>query len=484
MRLGRLLTPLLIALLFLPAPVSSKFGVVKTRARFAMYHPPAFYAPARQLKLSVDSVDMRTGLMLASRLQHFLEEGLMRENFKLTPSAPTLLQCTLTDATASLDTTTRSESVNVHVGEHTEKDKKGKTKRVEDCKFRTVPVTYLLSSGHVAMDVKALDTETQGVLMSQLVEHAYRQESPIGGPPKCGGESYGVQHGQLQDPLAILGLLGDQAVNDTLGLAAGFDETREVLLAVDDELKPGNAQASAGNWQAALDTWTSVAVRSSAAEAARQYNLGVAHEALAAAGMHSGELDAAASHLSQAQECYAQALQLDPDEKYFRDTLTRTEGDRQLLQQEMEQASAEDAANAGAAPCRPAPAAAPLAIPLEGWPPGEPNTTHDYRVYVRTRLSALPGQPADALKQELLAAAGDYSVKPDEAQRVLDSETQRLAVMQRNLDQYREDFQAAAADGLITSEKRQMLRKRQQILHLSDAQVKAIEAKFGFQEAN
>ena len=84
----------------------------------------------------------------------------------------------------------------------------------------------------------------------------------------------------------------------------------------------------------------------------------------------------------------------------------------------------------------------------------------------------------------MLAAAGDYSVKPDEAQRVLDSETQRLAVMQRNLDQYREDFQAAAADGLITSEKRQMLRKRQQILHLSDAQVKAIEAKFGFQEAN
>ncbi len=53
------------------------------------------------------------------------------------------------------------------------------------------------------------------------------------------GATYGVALGQLQDPLAILGLFGDQVVDETLPLVTGYDEPREVLLAVDDPLTPG-----------------------------------------------------------------------------------------------------------------------------------------------------------------------------------------------------------------------------------------------------
>jgi hypothetical protein len=70
------------------------------------------------------------------------------------------------------------------------------------------------------------------------------------------------------------------------------------------------------------------------------------------------------------------------------------------------------------------------------------------------------------------------------ALQVLDSETRRLALVRQNMEKYREDFQAAAADAVITADERQMLRKRQQILHLADEQAKEIESQFKFQETD
>ncbi len=462
-------------LCFLVAPLWSKFGVNKTHARFSIYHPPAFLTPQRQLRLEVGSVDMRTGFLMVPRLQHFLEEAMVSQGFKISPGARTKLECTLTDASAGLETVQRSESVNIHLGEHTE-EKNGKKKEVEDCKSRDVRVTYLISSGHLAMEVKAKDAQT--LLMSRMVERSYRQESAIAGPPKCGGEAYNVQREQLQDPSAILGQLGDEAVSDTVALAAGFDEPRDVLLAVDDELKPGNTQAQAGAWPEALETWTNAAMHSTPGEAARQYNLGVAHEVMGAAAMHNWALDEAANHFAQAQECYSTALKTDPNEKYFRDTMGRLEMDRGLLHQQLNQASQEQAASGGATPRRGPPPTSSLSIPMEGWPDGEAGPVHDYRVYVRTRLSAQKSRPADALRQQLIAAAGDYGVQNDTALQVLDSETQRLDVVRKNMEQYRQDFAAAVAGGSVSPDEREMLRKRQQILHLSDDQVREIEAQF------
>ncbi len=481
MRSGRLISFILAAVFLNPALGGAKFGVIKTRVRFAMYHPPAFHAFGREIRVEVDSVDTRAQLMVAPLIQHLLEEALVRENFRLTPSARTLLHCTLTDAAAFLRTASRMQSMNVYVGRHTEEDKNGKTKEVTDCKVQKARVTYLISSGHLAMEVKAKDTRTQTLLMSQPVERVYGQESAIAGPQKCRGGTYAVRQGQILDPLDILDLLADQAINDALVLATGYDEPREVLLAVDDELKPGNAQAKAGAWQNALETWTDTSVGSTKTEAARQYNLGVAHEVLAGLAMRNWRLEEATAHLFEAQECYAQALKLDPGEKYFRDTMARLQSDQELLQQQLEQASAEESANADTKPRQPALSAASLTIPLEGWPPGEPDAVHEYRLYVRTRLGAQRGRPTEALRQELLVGAADYQLESYEATEVLDSETQRLAVIQQNVEKYRGDVQAATADGAITAEDRQMLRKRQEILQLSDEQVSEIESQFKVQ---
>jgi len=478
-----LLISFFLAAVFLnPALGGAKFGVMKTRVRIAVYHPPAFHSFGREIRVAVDSVDTRTQLMVAPLVQHLLEEALVGENFKLTPNARTLLHCTLTDATAFLRTASRSQPMNVFLGQHAEESKNGNTKQVEDCKVQKARVTYLISSGHLAMEVKAEDTRTKTLLLRQPAERSYGQESAIAGPQKCRGETYTLRQGQLLDPLEILSLLADQAVNDTLMLATGYDEPLEVLLAVDDELKPGNAQAKAGAWQDALETWTDTSVRSSDTEAARQYNRGVAREVLAAMAMRDWRLEDAASHLFEAQECYVQALKLDPGEKYFRDTVARLQSHQELLQQQLEQASAEDSANADTTPRRPAPSAASLTIPLEGWPPGEPGALHEYRLYIRTRLGAQRGRPTETLRQELLIGATDYRLAPYAAIEVLDTETQRLAVIQQNVEKYRGDYQAAMAGEEITAEDRQMLRKRQEILHLSDEQVREIESQLSVRE--
>jgi tetratricopeptide (TPR) repeat protein len=486
MRQGRILLLILTGVLLVPAPGWCKFGISKTRARFMMHHPPAFHSPGRELRVEVNSIDLRSRSVLVPRIQQFIAQALIRENVKVVPDAQTLLQCTVNESAASVERQRRSESVNVHTGQRTETDKNGKSKQVEDCKYQTAEVAYLVSAGRLVLNVVATDTKAQTVLMTQLLERNYRQESAVAGPTKCRGEGYGVAAGQLQDPPSILAHLSDQAVAETVKLAAGYDEPREVLLAVDNELKPGNAQALGGDWQQALDAWTSASIRKNDTEAARQYNLGVAHEALAAVAMRNESVDEATNHLNEAEKCYSQALKLDPGEKYFRDTLGRLEADRSVLQKEMEHQFLKQAETTSAAPVENAAPSAPitLTIPLEGWPEGEADAVHEYRVYVRTRVGAQKGDPGEAFKQKLVANASDYGVKQGVALQVVDSEVKRLVVLRQNMEKYLEDYKDAAADGQITAEEREMLQMRQKILHLSDAQVKEVEAQFPAREVN
>jgi len=484
MRPERILLLISAAILLVPAPAWPKFGISKTRTRFMMHHPPAFHSPGRELRVEVNSIDMRTGPFLVPRLQQFLGQVLLRENFKVMPNAQTLLQCTLNETAAAVERQRRSESINVHTGEHTEYDKNGKAKQVEDCKYQNSEVAYLVSSGRLVLNLTATDTKTQTALLTQLVRRDYRQESAIDGPKKCRGEVYPLAAGQLQDPSSILTQLSDQAIADTVKIAAGYDEPREVLLAVDNELKPGNAQALGGNWQQALDAWMSASIRKTDTEAARQYNLGVAHEALAAAAMRNEALEEATTHLDEAEKCYSKALKLDAGEKYFRDTLARLQRDRQVLQKEQEHQFLKQAETASAAPVENAAPSAPitLSIPLQGWPESEADVVHDFRVYVRTRVGAQKGDPGEAFKQKLVGSASDYGVKQGVALQVVDSEVKRFLVLRQNAEKYQDDFKDAAADGTITPEERSMLRRRQQILHLSDAQAKEVEARFQVQE--
>ena len=470
------------AILMIAVSGWAKFGVSKTRAEITIHYPPAFHAPGRELQIRVNSIAPGSRGALAFRIQQLIEQALTRENFKVDSFARTSLEGSLNEAAASVEWQIRSVSFRIHTGEHTEYDKKGKAKQVEDCKQQQVNVTYLVSSGELSLNLTAVDSKTQSVLFTQLIQRTYRQESAIAGPKLCGNQAYTLSADQLQDRRAILARLADQAVAATAAIVAGYDEPRTLLLAVDNELKPGNTQALSGNWRGALEVWkeTVITPENPEKEAARQYNLGVAHEALAAAAMRNEDLDGAKEHLDAAEDGYKQALTLDRGEKYFRDTLERVQADRAVWKKQQEQQLLEQSEAANLAPSAGAPPVAPITvnIPLEGWPENEKEAVHDFRAYVRTRMGAQTADLGEPFKQKLVASGADYGIPEATALQVVDSEASRLLVLKQNMQKYGEDFKDVAADGAVSAEEREVLRKRQKTLHLSDAQVSEVESHF------
>ena len=168
------------------------------------------------------------------------------------------------------------------------------------------------------------------------------------------------------------------------------------------------------------------------------------------------------------------------DATMTKEQLARLQRDRAVLEKEQEHQFLKQAEAASLAPAPPAEPAAPItvSIPLEGWPPGEAEAVHDFRVYVRLRLGAQKGDVSEAFKQKLVASAPDYGVKEGIAMQVVDAEAKRLLVLQQNMDKYREDFKDVASDGVVSPDERTMLLKRQKTLHLSDDQVKEVEIQF------
>ena len=452
----------------------AKFGINKTRAVYMLPHPPAFYTPGRQLSLQVTSLDPRGGMVVVPPFRQMLHQLLMREDFNVTPRARTKLQCTVSEAIALVERQTRWESVNVHVGEHTEKDAKGKEKKVEDCRIQQAEVTYLVSSGSLAVHVTASDLTKQSVLFTLPVRRLYREESAVAGPQRCGGKGYGILSGQLQDPHAVLMRLSEEAMAAIIPPVAGFAESKDVLLAVDDELKPGNAHAQAGNWDRALALWEAASAPKPQTEAARQYNLGVAREALTGLALKTGDLEQAAAQLARAAEAHDRALTLDPNEKYFRDSVTRLFQVRQVLDGFREHESLERAEAAGAR--------ASLGAPGEAAAAGESRAVQDFRMFARQRIMVERWEPSEEFQRKLTARGSESGVTPEIARQVVDSEVKRFLLLRQNQQKYQELFEELAEDGSISTSERATLRKEQSSLRLSDDLVREVEMQFQITE--
>jgi hypothetical protein len=476
----RILIGVMVAMLGSFAPALGKFGISKTRAVSLMHYPPAFHTPGREVRVRFSSDFFGPDAALAGEMQQQVEEALLREGFRISPAALTVLQGSLDEARAAVERERRPVNLEIHIGEHTEKDKNGKEKQVEDCKRQQVNAVFLVSRGRLALDLVAVDTRTAATTFRHRFERQYDQESMVDGPRLCGKRTYAISPGHLRYRREILAHLAGQVVAETVRLASGYGEDRSILLAVDDELKPGNALALAGNWPQALAAWERISIPSSEkeTEAARHYNLGVAHEVLAAAAMRNGQLDEAGARLTDAEKFYALAITLDSKEKYFRDTHERVQHSRAVLDKMLHYRTLNGGTDDDLIPVSPDGFAKSAEIPLEGWPENEQAAVHDFRVYVRTRLEARIEAPDESFRQKLISTAADYGVGESPAAGVVDSETQRLRVLIRNMEKYQEDFRDVAADGAVSAAEREMLRKRQKTLHLSDAQVRAVEARF------
>lgn len=462
-------------------PGWGKFGISKTHAVYRMDFPPAFHVPGRELRLHFVSDTMGREADLAERMEQHVGEALTQQNFRLSPSAPTVLHASLNEARASVERERRRINLNVRTGERVEKDKNGKEKKVEECKSQQVYATFLTSRGKLVLSLALEESAARTTLFAHTIERSYLVESMVDGPRLCDNRTYSVSPGHLRYRSEILALLADQATLELIRLASGYTEDRTALLAVDDELKPGNALALAGNWPQAQAAWENAEIGSGEdkKEAARAHNIGVAWEVLAVQAMGEDRLAEAESLLNDADRSFTRALALDSGEKYFREPSERIQVARSVLEKMKEYRTLDQAAVGDLVPVSvpDAPVAANDAS-LDELPDNEEAPVRDYRLYVRAHLEARQAEPDAAFRKKMLAAAPDYRVSEAAAVQVMESETQRYRALAGNMQKYAEDYQAVAADGTITASEREMLETRRKTLHLTEAMARALEARY------
>jgi hypothetical protein len=466
--------------LLVTVPVPAKFGISKTRAVFVMYFPPAFHVPLRELRLKFVSDIYGPQGDLARRLELQVSQALTFESFRLSDTAPTVLQASLDEAWASVDRERRPVKLNLRTGERVEKDKNGKEKKVEECKSQQVDATFLTSRGRVLLNVTVADAASRAVSFSHRIERSYLVESMVDGPRLCSNRTYSIAPDHLRHRADILALLADQAVAELIRLATGFTESRTALLAVDDELKPGNGLALAGNWPQAQAAWQSAFIEANDREtqAARAHNLGVAREVMAVEAMRGGRLDEAEVLLGEADRLFAEAISLDGGERYFRDPLERIKEAYSVLEKMKQYRDRDQAATDELIPAEVPGGPAAKEVPGGGLPTDESPAVRDYRLYVRARLEAHLSEPDNEFRRKLLAAAPDYAVAAPAASLVVESEAQRLRGLLQAMAKYEEDYKAMAADGILSSAERDVLRTRQKTLRLPDSLARAVEARF------
>jgi hypothetical protein len=165
---------------------------------------------------------------------------------------------------------------------------------------------------------------------------------------------------------------------------------------------------------------------------------------------------------------------LDPNEKYFRDSVTRLFQVRQVIDGFREHESLERAEAAGAR--------ASLSAPGEGAPEGESRPIQDFRMFARQRIMAERWEPSEEFQRKVAARGAESDVTPEIARQVVDSEVKRFLLLRQNQQKYQELFEELADDGSISASERATLRNAQRSLHLSDDLVREVEMQFQFTE--
>ncbi len=154
----------------------------------------------------------------------------------------------------------------------------------------------------------------------------WTSQSPVqldtGSCPLYFRNDYDQTAGQSPPSKAALKQQGiDQLISKLKERLVATEHRFAVLLGkVDDKLKPGAALAKSGSWELAYDTWQKVpAFEGPKAESYRYFNLGVALEAQGYEIFRKDEdADTAIQKFTEAKNMYVKALQMKPEEKYFR----------------------------------------------------------------------------------------------------------------------------------------------------------------------
>lgn len=383
-------------------------------------------------------------------------------------------------------TVTHTERRNVKVGQRQGKNIfTGKPMMVDVHQMRDVPVQYWEAHGALALQITVHDS-TGALLDSFDADGAYQRKVEVA------VNHVATNKERLPAAAALQAELIDQAAGDIRKRYTRTTEAVEVRLTVDDPLRPGNAQAMAGQWKEALASWTAADLKKNPGD--RAYNMAVAHEALAYQAYDaSRNPDDAQESFAKAIELYEEALRSDPGEKFFREAMERCGQMKANFARAKDQYAAhERLAQLEAAKTEAKQLAAEEKRQQREETLAELNSTRadtqdeaDFRTIARGRLKAVNGEQVPPDFQTKLVAFGKDVYKLEElpARRVVHQEVERKKRMRANLELYQQTFaDLVGADKTLDAGDRSALNRLAARLELTPDEVKPIEAQFQFRD--
>jgi hypothetical protein len=302
---------LALAALGLALPAAAKFGISKTRVVLPRVRPPESPLLAETVSLDVRSSAPEVTGTYVGLVRGRLEEGLRSSGLYqvVDRGADAAVRVDMDALRAEVRDEIRMEQKRVKVGERQEWDDKKKKMVTKDVYGdRDEPVSWRVADGSLSATLEVEGPD--GHRTSDAGGTYHNQFKMEGVPPEAATEE------------SLRRFLVERTAERAVAAVTFSPDPVEVLLAVNGELKAGNRLAEQGLFEQALEEWGKRTYKGDT-EAARLHNVGVGHEALAY--KFPPFTPEHRSHLEQAQELYAQAQRLDPDEKYFRDPPPRVE---------------------------------------------------------------------------------------------------------------------------------------------------------------
>jgi hypothetical protein len=301
-----------IALLFVSAAAPDaqfKRGMFGEAAEITLFpmEPPAVLLPAGTIEVSVRNASSASA-RIVERLQDTLLRQLTGNDARLRAAdknADVVVVATLTEWTQNRRNSTKYVSEQRQIGTREVVDKNGKKKTEPVYEYgRNRPSVVISAAAGVRLEVKRRDG---GGVADQTARHTIQEEHLADQSPPS--------RDSVEDTL-----LDNVSLKAAAQVTPGRFPVR-VLLARSNEVDPLNSIAKERRWSEWLKELQTVrANRDAKKDAYRLHNLAVAHESLA---YEASTPDDAMAPLTEAGKLIASAAQMNPDEKYIKESLDR-----------------------------------------------------------------------------------------------------------------------------------------------------------------
>ncbi len=317
--------------LLLAAAAPAKFGITKTNVVLTRSRPPALQLAGETVAVEVAS---DTGSLRSADLDEVRDSlaGAFRgwALFRVVEDpkrADTVVRVSIDGLEARIDTSAVYEQKYVKTGERREWNAKKQRWETKDVwGYRKERVDVRKATGRADARVEVLTAFAPGVKPPGSDRQApntlgdVERSVDVGASYEREWKGHASVPSEARDEGALERHLLAEVADKAKAAVTFVPEPVEVLLAVDDELKPGNRLAEDQRFDLALTEWGRLSLKGDK-EAARLHNLGVAHEGLAYRS--PADDPAHKEHLEAAEQAYRRARELDPDEKYFKPPLER-----------------------------------------------------------------------------------------------------------------------------------------------------------------